>query len=204
MSFCQVKLWKELVESVRVRQTPRFPTVEAEENVNFGLTKPNNIKAASWGSFWETETAPTYYIDRLKAEHKKTHKKDMGTDDINKIDGRWIKFCDVLKAKVQQHEDDRNRKDDPLPFPANDPDPQCYYAFSDSQKWHTQIHRDAFGYGQVPTDIDQRRVVDLRWFGYTEGENSVTFSTKVKDEFGMPQVSATITLRLEFPHHWYR
>jgi len=92
------------------------------------------------------------------------------------------------KDKVEKH-----RKEaplDPLPFPFNDPDPQCYFPFSDSHRWHTQIHRDAFGYGDVPPTIDQRLVVDFRWFSYVTPvkTNRVEFTTQVRDEFGMPQV----------------
>lgn len=90
---------------------------------------------------------------------------------------------------VEQHEE--KHPHDPLPFPYNDPDPQCYFPLSEEYPWHNQIHRDAFGYGEVPATIDQRVVVDLRWFGYVKPryENYVEFSQEVHDEFGMPQVS---------------
>jgi pyranose oxidase len=93
------------------------------------------------------------------------------------------------KKKVDMHK--ITAPNDPLPFPFNDPDPQCYFPFSDSYPWHTQIHRDAFGYGEVPPTIDQRLVVDFRWFSYAQpvSTNYVGFSTKMTDEFGMPQVS---------------
>ncbi|KAI9737862.1 MAG: hypothetical protein M1834_009232 [Cirrosporium novae-zelandiae] len=57
----------------------------------------------------------------------------------------WIK-------KVKEHKE--KAPNDPLPFPFNDPDPQCYFPLSESHPWHTQIHRDAFGYGEVPPTID--------------------------------------------------
>jgi pyranose oxidase len=99
------------------------------------------------------------------------------------------------KDKVAKHK--KYAPNDPLPFPFNDPDPQCYFPFSDPvYPWHTQIHRDAFGYGEVPSTIDQRLVVDFRWFTYVKpvSTNSVDFSTKVKDEFGMPQVSRSTSI----------
>lgn len=91
-------------------------------------------------------------------------------------------------AKVQLHK--KKAPNDPLPFPFNDPDPQCYFPLSEDFPWHTQIHRDAFGYGEVPPTIDQRLVVDFRWFTYVKPvyTNYVEFSSKCKDEFGMPQV----------------
>ena len=91
---------------------------------------------------------------------------------------------------VEKHH--QHHPSDPLPFPFKDPDPQCYFPFSNANPWHTQIHRDAFGYGEVPQTVDQRLVVDFRWFTYAEPKetNSVDFSEKITDEFDMPQVSS--------------
>ncbi|RYP49674.1 hypothetical protein DL768_004647 [Monosporascus sp. mg162] len=89
--------------------------------------------------------------------------------------------------KVKKHRE--KYPSDPLPFPFNDPDPQCYFPFSKTYPWHTQIHRDAYGYGEVPRTIDQRLVVDFRWFTYAQPveSNYVEFSSAITDEFGMPQ-----------------
>jgi hypothetical protein len=67
---------------------------------------------------------------------------------------------------------------------------KVYTPLRPEHPWHTQIHRDAFGYGAVPDEIDQRLVVDLRFFGYIKPvfENWVEFSKGAKDGFGMPQV----------------
>ena len=57
----------------------------------------------------------------------------------------------------------------------------------------TRVERvdDQPSYGEVPGTIDQRLVVDLRFFGYVKPNynNHVAFSRGCKDEFGMPQVS---------------
>ncbi|KID97565.1 Glucose-methanol-choline oxidoreductase, partial [Metarhizium majus ARSEF 297] len=180
MAFCQVKLWKEHVESV-MTQTPAVndpnkpprPPVEDPQDAK----KPQPTGLPKPGDFWKTDT-PKYWIAREEAQKRGGQAK-----------ASWVALRTELKDKVAKHLE--TFKLDPLPFPADDPDPQCYYSFTSNpdQPWHTQIHRDAFGYGQVPADIDQRRVVDLRWFGYTEEKdgNCVTFSTDYRDEFGMPQ-----------------
>lgn len=96
----------------------------------------------------------------------------------------------TIRDAVEQHK--KNHPDDPLPFPFDDLDPNVYTPFSEEHPWHTQIHRDAFGYGEVPADVDQRLIVDLRFFGYVDPNrfNKVTFSAKMRDGFGMPQVSS--------------
>ena len=69
--------------------------------------------------------------------------------------------------------------------------PQVTTPLSKEHPWHTQIHRDAYGYGAVPNEVDQRLVMDLRFFGYLKPvfENHVEFSSEITDGFGMPQVS---------------
>ena len=54
-----------------------------------------------------------------------------------------------------------------------------------------QEQDDAFGYGEVASNIDQRLVVDLRFFGYIKPihENWVEYKNNMTDGFGMPQVS---------------
>jgi len=101
------------------------------------------------------------------------------------------------KEKVEAHR--KRHPNDPLPFPFNDPDPQCYFPFSDSYQWHTQIHRDAFGYGEVPPTIDQRLVIDFRWHSSIQPvwDNWVEFSDKVTDQFGMPQPTFHIRMSKE-------
>jgi pyranose oxidase len=78
---------------------------------------------------------------------------------------------------------------DPIPIPTDDKAPQVYIPFSREHPYHCQIHRDAFKYGAVPPNIDDRLIVDLRWFGYMDPnyENRVEFEPDIQDRFGMPQ-----------------
>lgn len=51
---------------------------------------------------------------------------------------------------------------DPLPIPFGEPEPQVTQPYHTLRPWHTQIHRDAFSYGDVGPAVDPRLVVDLR------------------------------------------
>jgi pyranose oxidase len=77
---------------------------------------------------------------------------------------------------------------DTVPIPMNDPPPMVWIPVSEERPWHCQIHRDSFQYGALPADIDERLVVDLRWFGMVDpvATNRVTFENDFNDKFGMP------------------
>ncbi|KAG8739004.1 Pyranose 2-oxidase [Ceratobasidium sp. 414] len=84
-----------------------------------------------------------------------------------------------------------------LPIPLNDPDPQITIPYSTEYPYHTQLHRDAFSYGDVGPQIDHRVVLDLRFFGRVDvrESNFVSFSDKDQrghtntDVYGMPQAT---------------
>ena len=86
---------------------------------------------------------------------------------------------------------------DPVPIPMSEPEPQVTIPVSAARPWHTQIHRDAFNYGDVPPNVDSRVVIDLRWFGIVpqEAANRVKFSEAVRDTFGMPQPTFEFRVR---------
>lgn len=98
---------------------------------------------------------------------------------------------DWWKKAYERHQEEQagNPNKDPLPFPTRDPEPQITSPVTDKYRWHTQIHRDAFSYGQVAATIDSRIVCDFRWFGMTEPEysNRIKFEYDLVDAFGMPQ-----------------
>jgi pyranose oxidase len=78
---------------------------------------------------------------------------------------------------------------DPVPIPMSDPPPMVWIPVSDSRPWHCQIHKDSFHYGEIPADVDDRTIVDLRWFAriHPIRENRVRFEEDVNTTFGMPQ-----------------
>jgi choline dehydrogenase-like flavoprotein len=78
----------------------------------------------------------------------------------------------------------------PEPIPADDLDPNVWIPVSEDRPWHCQIHRDLPYDDMVPNpDVDDRLVVDLRWFGLVapRPENRVCFSDTARDVFGMPE-----------------
>jgi len=85
---------------------------------------------------------------------------------------------------------------DPVPIPVHDPPPMAWIPVSQNRPWHCQVHRDSFAYGALPPDIDDRLVVDLRWFGMVDPAqtNRITFEDSVHDKFGMPQPTFDFTL----------
>ncbi|KAB8202115.1 hypothetical protein BDV34DRAFT_215768 [Aspergillus parasiticus] len=100
---------------------------------------------------------------------------------------KWAKAKEGWNEKVQKHK--KEFKEDPIPFPFDDMDPQVTLPLDSAHPWHTQIHRDAFSYGAAPPAIDKRTIVDLRFFGKVEPDwnNYVTFESDIKDAYGMPQ-----------------
>ncbi|XP_062516508.1 uncharacterized protein LOC134191887 [Corticium candelabrum] len=71
-----------------------------------------------------------------------------------------------MKHDIQNQIDDN--PEDPIPIPTDDKAPQVNIPFSKEHSFHCQIHRDAFKYGVVPAKVNDRLIVDLRWFGYME------------------------------------
>lgn len=81
------------------------------------------------------------------------------------------------------------KQKDPIDIPLYDPDPTLWIPVQKNRQWHCQIHKDNFSYGIVPDNIDDRLVVDLRWFGFVDQipTNYVTFEEDIFDIHGMPQ-----------------
>ncbi|KAI0521681.1 hypothetical protein F5B22DRAFT_547346 [Xylaria bambusicola] len=79
--------------------------------------------------------------------------------------------------------------EDVLRIPYNDPSPQITTPVSKEFPWHTQIQRDPFHHNTIPTAIDPRLILDIRFFGYVKPyyDNYVEFRSDMVDLFGMPQ-----------------
>lgn len=98
----------------------------------------------------------------------------------------------AYKDLVAEHRE--KHPNDPLPIPFDDPEPQVTIPYSSEHPWHTQIHRNAFSYGDVGPRSDPRVVVDLHFFGksYITEENQVTFSDDHTDIYGLPQPTFSV------------
>lgn len=88
---------------------------------------------------------------------------------------------------------------DPVPIPIDDPIPNVWIPFSyPEHPYHCQIHRDAFPYSILPSNlgVDHRAIIDLRWFTRKElrFEDHISFSDKYVDLYGMPQITFHYTL----------
>ncbi|KAG8713166.1 hypothetical protein FRC11_013067 [Ceratobasidium sp. 423] len=108
------------------------------------------------------------------------------------LTGHSKSFCQVILRKTLI-DDIRNNhpglKLDPvdsIPVPLDDLEPQVGIPYSPSHPYHTQFHRDAFDYGSVGPQIDQRVVLDIRYFCMLEVQESNHISFATEDRFGRP------------------
>jgi len=90
-------------------------------------------------------------------------------------------------------------QDDPClwDIPKADPPPHMYIPVADDRPWHSMIFRESFHFDPLPDDWDDRRIVDLKWFGMVEPnrDNRVTFSSDGNvDRLGMPQPTFHVRL----------
>jgi pyranose oxidase len=97
-------------------------------------------------------------------------------------------LVEKIRKRVRS-EPDSAAGGDPVPIPMHDAPPMIRIPVCEGRPWHSQVHRDSFSYGQLPPDIDDRLVVDLRWFGMVDvhPDNRVYFLDDLNDKFGMPK-----------------
>ena len=76
-----------------------------------------------------------------------------------------------------------------IPIPPRDPPPMVWIPASKERPWHCQVHKDSYNYAPLPPGVDDRLVVDQRWFTGIEpaATNLLTFKEDEKDFFGMPR-----------------
>jgi len=129
---------------------------------------------------WNSDIPRPNALGRYLTEHPMTFTQVVLSQAI--IDG--IRGDPRFEERVSKVE-----RLDPIPIPMQDPPPMVWIPVSEARPWHCQIHRDSFQYGALPPDIDDRLVVDLRWFGMVDPvpENRVRFELDLHDKFGMPQ-----------------
>jgi pyranose oxidase len=99
-------------------------------------------------------------------------------------------FENYEKLMTKQHPKDE------IAIPLNDQDPTLWIPVQKGRPWHCQVHKDAFNYGQLADNIDDRLVVDFRWFAIVDPipENYVSFSDDLKDIRGLPQPTFNYTV----------
>jgi pyranose oxidase len=88
---------------------------------------------------------------------------------------------------------------DELPIPMEDPAPHLYLPVDHGRPWHGMMFREAFQFDQFAPDVDDRLIVDFKWFGMidTVRTNRVTFEPDIFDRFGMPQPTFDFQLGAE-------
>jgi pyranose oxidase len=100
-----------------------------------------------------------------------------------------IVLKDDILREIASHCGQGSGDSDPIPIPMHDPPPMLRVPVSEGRPWHTQVHRDSFGFNGVPADVDPRLIVDIRSFGMVQPreDNKVIFESDIFDRFGMPQ-----------------
>lgn len=113
-----------------------------------------------------------------------------------------------LTSEMEQAIDKHEQKypNDPIPIPFQDLAPQVNIPVTKDHPWHCQIHRDAFKYGAVPENVDDRIIVDLRWFGLIEPRysNRVKFEDDKSDIHGLPQPTFEFELTPDDSKHAHK
>ncbi|RVU16287.1 pyranose oxidase [Streptomyces antnestii] len=109
------------------------------------------------------------------------------------IDGLPKLVTEDALTRIQAHQ--KQHPQDPLPIPFDDAPPNLFIPPTEDRPWHAQIQRAAFSHGEVGPQVDDRVVLDLRWYGICRPreENRVSFSSTVKDVYGMPHPTFDFT-----------
>ncbi|CEL59887.1 hypothetical protein RSOLAG1IB_09171 [Rhizoctonia solani AG-1 IB] len=106
------------------------------------------------------------------------------------LTGHSHSFCQVVLRKTLldklKGENTNLDPSDEVPIPLNDLEPQVGIPYSPSHPFHTQFHRDSFSYGDVGPQVDQRVVLDIRYFCMLEVQESNRISFATEDHLGRP------------------
>ncbi|QKW07971.1 GMC family oxidoreductase N-terminal domain-containing protein [Streptomyces sp. NA04227] len=93
--------------------------------------------------------------------------------------------------RIRQHR--KRHPEDRLPIPHKDTPVNLFLPPSQDRPWHAHIR--SVPEGVAGTSVDERIVLELRWFGICRPreDNRVEFSTTAQDRNGMPQPALQLT-----------
>jgi len=137
-------------------------------------------------------------LGRYLTEHTFCQTKIVLYKDI--MDNLHKYIDEDAKNRVDKYQ--KNHPEDPIKIPINELQPQLGIFCSEKYPWHCQIHRDIKGFGNSGPSVDERLIVDLRWFGVIRPrrENRVFFvkdrktGEYLKDRYDMPQPTFEFSL----------
>lgn len=188
----RLKCRGERVEYAEVEDLVQFKTYHVEANEFIVACGPVLTPQVLWNSKIRPPALGRYLTEHPMAFTQVVLRQEL-------VDSVYERFKDHPNLKRNLAKDARTKG--AIPFRMRDPAPMVWIPVSQGRPWHAQVHKDSFHYGEIPADIDDRLIVDLRWFGMVEPrpENRVFFDRdpNFKDAFGMPRPTFDFTLTHE-------
>ncbi len=78
---------------------------------------------------------------------------------------------------------------DPTHLPPHDLSPNVWIPVGQGRPWHVQVTKDVVHFSEVPADLDDRLVTDLRWYALIQprAHHRVLFEDDLPDALGLPR-----------------